>query len=164
MYNPFAGLFNTSVVQKMCMKPNGKFSIPPTPKPLKNCGIMVKEIWHTNFNKTITNLTISFNNPSDPTSRTESIFQVKNIEECPSEADLKTAALVASTVVSSSIALVTLICLVVFCNKQGLFKKWRDIKVEKEDSNNVYGLYYTEDGEQIDQGRVEAVDVNCYYG
>lgn len=162
--SPFGGLFNTSVVQKLCMKPNGKISIPPTPEPLKNCGIMMKEIWHTSFNKTITNVTVSFKNPKDLTSRTENIFQVKNIEECLSEADLKTAALVAATVASSGIALVTSICLVVLCCKPDLLKKWRDIKMEKEDSNNVYGLYYTEDGQQIDQGTVEVVDVNCYYG
>ena len=68
----------------------------------------------------------------------------------------------ASTITSSAIALVTLTCLVVLCCESFL-KKWRDDKMEKEDSNTVYGLYYTEDGQQIDQGTVEVVDVNHYY-
>ena len=36
--------------------------------------------------------------------------------------------------------------------------------MEKQDVCNVYGLYYTEDGETVDQGTVEVVDVNDYYG
>ena len=45
----------------------------------------------------------------------------------------------ASTITSSAIALVTLTCLVVLCCESFL-KKWRDDKMEKEDSNTVYGL------------------------
>ena len=65
---------------------------------------------------------------------------------------------------NSSVVFLTSACLLVLYFKQGLFKRWRDSKVEKEESNNVYGLYYTEDGQQIDQGTVEVVDVNHYYG
>ena len=36
-------------------------------------------------------------------------------------------------------------------------------ELEKQD-NKIYGLYYTEDGQLIDQGTVEVEDVNPYYG
>ena len=86
------------------------------------------------------------------------------MQKCESEANLNNAALVATTLASSSVVFLTSACLLVLYFKQGLFKRWRDGKVEKEESNNVYGLYYTEDGQQIDQGTVEVVDVNHYYG
>ena len=34
----------------------------------------------------------------------------------------------------------------------------------KIDVNNDYNLYYTSDGERLDEGRCEAVDTNDYYG
>ena len=34
----------------------------------------------------------------------------------------------------------------------------------KVDRNEDYGLYYTEDGKHIDQGVVEIVHTNDYYG
>jgi len=35
--------------------------------------------------------------------------------------------------------------------------------MEKQDENNIYGLYLDEDGQNIDQGIVEVVDFNDYY-
>ena len=34
----------------------------------------------------------------------------------------------------------------------------------KIDHNNDYGMYYTFDGERLDEGICEAVDTNYYYG
>ena len=34
----------------------------------------------------------------------------------------------------------------------------------KIDHNNDYGMYYTSDGERLDEGICEAVDTNVYYG
>ena len=36
-------------------------------------------------------------------------------------------------------------------------------RVEKNDQDYIYGLYFTEDGQNIDQGKVEVVDVNDNY-
>ena len=33
----------------------------------------------------------------------------------------------------------------------------------KEEENGLYGIYYDDDGKQIDQGVVEIVDTNSYY-
>ena len=38
----------------------------------------------------------------------------------------------------------------------------RDLK--KEEENPVYGMYYFADGRHIDEGRLEVVDNNDYYG
>ena len=38
----------------------------------------------------------------------------------------------------------------------------RDLK--KEEENPVYGMYYFTDGRHIDEGRLEVVDNNDYYG
>ena len=77
---PFGGLFDNSVVQKMCIKPNGQVSIPTTPESLENCGIMIKDVWNTNFNRTMTNVRVSFNSPEDPTSTSHSFQSEEHAE------------------------------------------------------------------------------------
>ena len=74
-----------------------------------------------------------------------------------------TTTLVIGIVTSSAIAVITTSCLVIFCCRSWLKKK-KGKQMEKQDQNNIYGLYYTEDGHKIDQGTVEVVDVNDYYG
>ena len=40
----------------------------------------------------------------------------------------------------------------------------KEKNIVKEDKNDVYGIYYHADGEHVDQGVHEIVDVNDYYG
>ena len=37
-------------------------------------------------------------------------------------------------------------------------------EIKTEDENPVYGMYYFANGENVDDGRSEAVDDNVYYG
>ena len=70
--------------------------------------------------------------------------------------------LIIATCTTSVTALITSTCLVVFCCKRWLKKRKRN-RMEKQDENNIYGLYLDEDGQNIDQGIVEVVDFNDYY-
>ena len=81
----------------------------------------------------------------------------------PTNMNSNTTTLVIGIVTSSAIAVITTSCLVVFCCRSWLKKK-KGKQMEKQDQNNIYGLYYTEDGQNIDLGTVEVVDVNDYYG
>ena len=107
---------------------------------------------------------IVFNNPQNPDVHTSKLFEVTDIQRCQSDKSGKLSTIVlAAIVLSSTIAVCVTICLLVFFWQRRLMEK-REKKMEKQNKNNIYGLYFTEDGEAIDQRTVEIVDVNEYYG
>ena len=107
---------------------------------------------------------LAFKNPQNPDTNAYKNFEVKDIQLCQSDNTATvTLALIIPTATSSTIAVITWTCLVVLCYRKWL-KKRKGMRTEKQDKNNIYGLYYNEDGKNIDQGTVEVVDFNDYYG
>ena len=165
MNYPFGGLLATQVVPKICLKTNGTITVPDPPKALQNCGLTTGDVRDSDFEEAgkTAAIRIWYKSPSKPTERTSKLFEVHNIQVCQS-ISLKTTTitLVVTTITTSAIALTTATCLVVFCCKRWL-KKSKENRIEKQDKNNVYGLYLDEDGRSIDQGTIEVVDVKDYY-
>ena len=163
---PFSGLLQTEVISKICLKKKGTITIPSPPEALKQCGVTSGDFKDNDFNEvgTTGNVKLSFKNPQNPNTNTYKNFEVKDIQMCQSgNTDTVTMGLIIATAISSTIAVITSTCLVVVCCKRWL-KKGKGKRTEKQDKNNIYGLYYDEDGQNIDQGIVEVVDFNAYYG
>ena len=166
MNYPFGGLLATQVLPKICLKKNGTITVPAPPEALHNCGLTTGDVRDSDFEEAgkTAAIRIWYNSPSKPTKRTSKLFEVHNIQVCQSTSlNTTTTILIIATCTTSAIALITSTCLVMFCCKRWL-KKSKGKRIEKQDRNNIYGLYYTEDGQKIDHGNVEVMDVNDYYG
>ena len=73
---------------------------------------------------------------------------------------------ISAVVLSSTVAVCLSICLLVFLWRRRLMEtqgRWKMEIEEQDKENHVYGLYYTEDGQKIDQGTSVVVDSNPYY-
>ena len=163
---PFSSLLQTEVISKICLKEKGTITIPSPPEALKNCGLTSGDFRDSDFNEegTTGKVKLTFKNPQNPDTKTYKNFEVKDIQLCKSgNITTVTMGLIIATATSSTIAVITSTCLVVICCKRWV-KKGKEMKMEKQDKNNIYGLYYDEDGQNIDQGTVEVVDFNDYYG
>ena len=64
-----------------------------------------------------------------------------------------------SSVSSISLILIIIVVVIIFKWRRRVAEKQKKFKVER---NDLYGLYYMDDGDQIDQ-RTEFVDQNVYY-
>ena len=64
-----------------------------------------------------------------------------------------------SSVSSISLILIIIVVVIIFKVRRKQKEKQKKFKVER---NDLYGLYYMDDGDQIDQ-RTEFVDQNVYY-
>ena len=168
---PYSGLLATELLPKICVSENRTITIPDPPKPLQNCDVASSNVEDADFEKLgevgmkKTKVKFVFNNPQRPSVQTSKTYEVTDIERCQPDitrANLSAIAL-AAIVISSTTAVCVTICLIVFCFKRRLMAKQQE-KEEKQDENKIYGLYYNEDGQDIDQGTVEVVDVNDYYG
>ena len=169
---PYSGLLashlETLVLPNICLKENRRITIPDPPEALQNCGLAsfsnVEDAEFEKDSSTTATVEIVFNNPQNPDVHTSKLFEVTDIQRCQSDKSGKLSTIVlAAIVLSSTIAVCVTICLLVFFWQRRLMEK-REKKMEKQNKNNIYGLYFTEDGEAIDQRTVEVVDVNEYYG
>ena len=168
---PYSGLLATELLPKICVSENRTITIPDPPKALQNCGVASSDVEDADFEKIEessrkkTMVKFVFNNPQRPGVQTSKIYEVLDIQRCQPDitsANLSAIAL-AAIVISSTTAVCVTICLLVFCLQRWLMAKQQE-KEEKQDENKIYGLYYNEDGQDIDQGTVEVFDVNDYYG
>ena len=76
--------------------------------------------------------------------------------------DVKNATIDPTTIVVATSVVVGILVLIVVA--VFTFKKLKNRRQNvKTDENALYGLYYTVDGERIDQGNVYAEDQNLYY-
>ena len=171
----YGGLLATEVLPNICLKENGTISTSDLPQALQYCGVAFSHVEDAEFEEVgskTTEVKIVFNNPKSPDVPTSKIFKVTDIPSCQittrssfpidKSGNSSTIIAIAAIVLSSTIAVCLTICLLVFFWRRGLMEKEGE-ELEKQD-NKIYGLYYTEDGQLIDQGTVEVEDVNPYYG
>ena len=152
---PYEGILNDSVAEKVCRDQYGSINIPEPPESLKDCGIMSRVILTRQGKTTTTNVTISFKDPANPES--SKVIQVRDIQECPS--DIPAEYIVAAVAAVVVVLIITILSLLVFCGKKCFAKQAEG----KEERNPWYGLYYTLSGKKIEQKDSVIVDQNeCY--
>ena len=162
---PYGGLLQKEMLPKICLKENGTVSVPNPPVALKNCEVTSGDVEESEEGST-GKVRFTFKNPQNPGTEDHKEYEAKDIKMCKKDSTVetnKTTVSIIAIAASSATAAIATICLVVFCCKAWLEIR-RGKRMEKQDECNVYGLYYTEDGETVDQGTVEVVDVNDYYG
>ena len=168
---PYSGLLATELLPKICVSENRTITFPDPPEALQNCGVASSNVEDADFEKIEevgrkkTKVKFVFNNPRKPSVQTSKIYEVADIQRCQPDITSDNLSLIAlaAIVISSTTVVCVTICLLVFFFQRWLMAKQQE-KEEKEDENKIYGLYYNEDGQVIDQGTVEVVDVNDYYG
>ena len=162
-------LLATEVLPNICLQENGMLSIPVLPEALQNCGVAasrVEDAESEDVDRTTTEVKIVFNNsPSPDISIFKTVYRCTKLGSFDETGNVRTM-VVAAVVLSSTVAVCLSICLLVFLWRRRLMEtqgRWRMETEEQDKENHVYGLYYTEDGQKIDQGTSVVVDSNPYY-